>query len=240
MALAALAIVLGLGTAYLAIPQSNLPEAAAALASSETVDFRQVDGDLEFTPRGEPASVGLVLYPGGKVSAAAYAPTARAIAEAGYFVAVVAVPLNLAVLDVDAGTRVIERHLDVRTWAVGGHSLGGSMAAEYAQRQPHAIDGLVLWASYTTADLRALSLEALVVYGSLDRGADRMGSVDSLSKLPPPPTVVVIEGGNHEQMGWYTGQMNDPPAAISRADQQAQLVDATVRFLKGLAPPPPP
>jgi hypothetical protein len=44
----------------------------------------------------------------------------------------------------------------------------------------------------------------------------------------------VIEGGNHEQMGWYTGQPNDPPATIPRADQQRQLVDATIALLEAI------
>ena len=38
-------------------------------------------------------------------------------------------------------------------------------------------------------------------------------------------------------MGWYTGQPNDPPATISREDQQAQVVDATVRLLDSLGGP---
>ena len=229
-------LLLGGAIAYFSIPQPNLPEAAAALASDAEVQFRNVDGDLEFAPLGRAPTVGLILYPGGKVDAAAYAPTARAIAAHGFLVVVTPMPLHLAVLDIDAATRVIERHLDVPTWAVGGHSLGGSMAAEYANRQPHAIDGLVLWASYSATDLSAQPLRALVVYGSLDSGAARMGSVESLTKLPPPPSVHVIEGGNHEQMGWYTGQLNDPAATISRAEQQAQLVDLTVHFLEDLAP----
>jgi hypothetical protein len=32
-------------------------------------------------------------------------------------------------------------------------------------------------------------------------------------------------------MGWYTGQPNDPPATISREEQQAAVVDATVAML---------
>jgi hypothetical protein len=46
-----------------------------------------------------------------------------------------------------------------------------------------------------------------------------------------------IEGGNHEQMGWYTGQPNDPPATISRDEQQRQVVDATLDLLARLARP---
>ena len=48
-------------------------------------------------------------------------------------------------------------------------------------------------------------------------------------------TTTAIEGGNHEQMGWYTGQPNDPPATISRPDQQDQLVAATVALLEQIS-----
>ena len=46
---------------------------------------------------------------------------------------------------------------------------------------------------------------------------------------------VEIPGGNHEQMGWYTGQPNDPPATISREDQQRSVAASTVELLRGLA-----
>ncbi|HUQ43973.1 MAG TPA: alpha/beta hydrolase [Candidatus Limnocylindria bacterium] len=229
------------GAIYFSIPQPDLPDAAAALASTESVEFEVVGGDLEFRPKSRPADIpetagdlGLILYPGGKVDAAAYAPTARAIAAHGFLVVITPMPLNLAVLDVDAATRVVERHPEIEGWAIGGHSLGGSMAAEYVRRQPHVINGLVLWSSYSATDLSTLRLHPLLVYGSLDAGAARMTSQDSLGKLPLPVVVRRIDGGNHEQMGWYTGQPNDPPATITRADQQAQLVAATVDFLETL------
>ncbi len=46
----------------------------------------------------------------------------------------------------------------------------------------------------------------------------------------------VIEGGNHQQFGWYTGDHKpfDRDATISRDDQMAQIVDATVLFLDSL------
>jgi hypothetical protein len=227
------------GVVYFSIPQPDLPEAAAALQSTDAVDVTQLpNGDLEFAPRGgaTATTTGLILYPGGKVDPKAYAPAAREIAAAGFFVAIVSMPLNLAVLDVDAGTRVIERHLEIRTWAVGGHSLGGSMAAEYAARQAHAVSGLVLWSSYSAVDLSATRIQAVVIYGTLDAGAARMTSQESLGKLRLPVLVRPIEGGNHEQMGWYTGQPNDPPATISREAQQARVVAETVSFLVGLRP----
>ena len=232
-------VAIGGGAIYFSIPQPDLPEAAAALASTDAVEFAQVGGDLEFRPLARPEGVpgtagdlGLILYPGGKVDAAAYAPAARAIAARGFLVVITPMPLHLAVLDIDAATRVVDRHPEIEAWAIGGHSLGGSMAAEYAKRQPHVINGLVLWASYSATDLSTLRLRPLLVYGSLDGGAARMTSQDSLGKLPLPVVVQRIDGGNHEQMGWYTGQPNDPPATITRVDQQAQLVAVTTDFLE--------
>jgi hypothetical protein len=37
-------------------------------------------------------------------------------------------------------------------------------------------------------------------------------------------------------MGWYTGQPNDPPATITRVDQQRRVVVATVALLASLGP----
>ena len=60
-------------------------------------------------------------------------------------------------------------------------------------------------------------------WGSLDAGAARMSGPEARAAVPADAVFVEIPGGNHEQMGWYTGQPNDPPATISRVDQQAQV-----------------
>jgi pimeloyl-ACP methyl ester carboxylesterase len=121
---------------------------------------------------------------------------------------------------------------------MAGHSLGGSMAAQHVANRPDTYDGLAFWAAYAATDLSARDLAALSIYGSLDAGAARMSGPEARAALPGDATFVEIEGGNHEQMGWYTGQANDPPATISREDQQARVVAATVALLDGLAATP--
>ena len=212
-------------------PQPLLPEATAALASTPEVTFADEPGWLSFTPTADARSTGLVVYPGGKVEPAGYAPTAQAIAAAGYPVFIAKMPLNLAVLGPDAATPIIDAHPEVDRWAIAGHSLGGAMATNYIAGHPEAILGLALWASYPTADLSSLPLEATSIWGSLDAGAARMGGPEARADLPPDAVFIEIPGGNHEQMGWYTGQPNDPPATISREEQQAAVVDATVAML---------
>ena len=235
-----LLVVVGLaGFLVYAQPQQTLPEASAALVSDPEVAVSTVGRDLVFRPAQAAPTVGLILYPGGRVPPAAYAPAAHRIAAvSGALVVVVDVPFNFAVFDIDAPNRVIAREPSVTTWAVGGHSLGGAMAAQYAGSHPGAVDGLVLWASYSAADLAGSDFAVLSIYGSLDGGLPAIRSDANLTKLPASTTYVEISGGNHEQMGWYTGQPNDPPATISRIEQQNQLATATASFLAalGIAP----
>ena len=108
------------------------------------------------------------------------------------------------------------------------------MAAQFIDSHASQVEGLVLWASYSAADLSSDSLTVLSAYGTLDTGVPNYTSPTNLAKLGTDVTLDVIDGGNHEQMGWYTGQPNDPPATIPRVDQQAQVVAATARLLDRL------
>jgi hypothetical protein len=45
------------------------------------------------------------------------------------------------------------------------------------------------------------------------------------------PVWISIESGDHTQFGWYFHQLSDNPATISREEQQAQIVPATVAVL---------
>ena len=224
------------GFLWWAQPQPLLPEATAALASTADADFEQgPDGRLTYTPTAGEPTVGLVLYPGGKVPPAAYAPAARSIAEQGFLVAIVPVPLNFAIFATGAAQAVIDDHPEIASWSVGGHSLGGASAALFIDGNEGLVDGLVLWASYSSADLADDGLLVSLSYGTLDAGVPSFTDPTNLARLGPAVVTTVIDGGNHEQMGWYTGQPNDPPATISREGQQAAIVEATVDLLTELA-----
>jgi len=226
------------GLAWFFSPQPLLPEATAALASTATASFADEETGLTFTPTAASPTVGLVIYPGAKVPAEAYAPTARALAERGYLAVVVPMPLNFAIFGIGAADGVIAAHPGVDRWAIGGHSLGGAMAAQYAADHPDAVAGLVLCGAYSAADLSAGGLLASSAYGSLDAAAPTIEDPATKALLPPGTTYVRIEGGNHEQCGWYTGQPNDPPATISRQDQQDRIVEAWAAVLAGVAAAP--
>ena len=238
IALVVLVAVLAGVFAWYVQPQPVLPEATASLASTPEVTFTDAPDGLEWSPVGATPTTGLIVYPGGKVPPEAYGPTAQAIAADGYLAVIAPMPFNLAVFDIDAGDRVRAAHPEIDTWVIAGHSLGGSMAAQHVANRPDAYEGLAFWAAYAATDLSELDLSASSIYGTRDAGAARMSGPEAQAALPPDAVFVPIEGGNHEQMGWYTGQPNDPPATISREDQQAQVVEATVALLDGVSGTP--
>lgn len=234
--LAALLVVGALGFVIWATSTNPvLPEAAAALQSDVQVSVEQ-DRWIVFEPAGVEPQTGLIFYPGGRVDPRAYAPAMRTIAAEGYLAVIVPMPLNLAVFGSERAAGVIEAFPQVQRWAIGGHSLGGAMAAAYTSNHPEQIDGLALWASYPAASSSLTASDAAIVsiYATLDGLATGDKIEASRALLPADARFVAVEGGNHAQFGYYGDQRGDNPAAISRADQQAQVVAATLDLLAGL------
>lgn len=224
-----------------------LPEALAALDSDNgvTVTCGTLQGRMEnpcyycFEPSDRQPAAGFILYPGGKVDARSYAPTARNIAAGGYLVVVVCMPNDLAHLGYKRAAAIVRSRPEIETWAIGGHSMGGSFACLYARRHPNQIDGVVLWASWPSALFRLdrRNIGAISIYGSKDGFPEYIEN--GARHLPPDTEFVRIEGGNHTQFGYYDTapeavQEHDHPADISRKEQQEQIVEATVDFLDQL------
>jgi pimeloyl-ACP methyl ester carboxylesterase len=216
-------------------PHQAMPVAFSSLESDSQVVV-QTDPWLVFTPTGEEPFTGLIFYPGGLVDPQAYAPCARAVAASGYLVVIPSMPLNLAVFNPNAAADIIAAYPGVTNWAIGGHSLGGSMAAAYADQNPKVIAGLILWASYPAGnnDLSEADLAVTSIYGTLDGLATPEKVLAARPLLPADTTWVEIEGGNHAQFGWYGPQDGDNQATISREEQSSQIVAATVTLLSRL------
>ncbi|NWF70640.1 MAG: alpha/beta hydrolase [Chloroflexi bacterium] len=216
--------------------QSASPEALAALESGDGVIVSS-ERWLVFQPEGQEVTMGLIFYPGGRVDPRAYAPFARDIARAGFLVVIVPMPLNLALLDVEAARAVMLAYLDIDYWALGGHSLGGIAAAQFTAQNPRLVDGLVLWASFPQGSEALAARNDLVtvsIYGSNDTLTTLTNIEASRALLPPDSVFVVIEGGNHAQFGWYGVQAGDGVASISPEEQQRQTVAATIAVLRQL------
>lgn len=212
-------------------PLGPMPEALQALQSDAAVSV-STDGMLVFQPAGANPDSGMIIYPGGRIDPRSYAPAANALARKGYLVVIVKMPLNLAVFAPDRASDVIAAHPEINHWAIGGHSLGGAMAADFISRSD-AVEGLFLWASYppSNADLSNLSIDVTSIYGSADGVAPPPEILSSGRLLPGDTSWVEIEGGNHAQFGWYGPQPGDNPATISREQQQEIIVKSTADLL---------
>jgi hypothetical protein len=211
-----------------------MPQAFAALQSDAQVNVTTQPW-LVFQPI-QTQTTGLIIYPGGRVDPRAYAPQAHAIAAQGYLVIIVPMPLNLAIFGAERASSVIQSYSYIQKWVIGGHSLGGSMAALYADQHLDQIKGLLLWASYPASsnNLADSSIKVTSVYATLD-GLATQDKIDASRKLLPADTNwVQILGGNHGQFGWYGTQPGDNPATITREQQQAQTVQATLDLLKAV------
>ncbi|MFN8473174.1 MAG: alpha/beta hydrolase [Anaerolineae bacterium] len=238
VAILALIIVLVVaGTwAYVAVSGRPMPEATAALQSDDKVRVT-TDPWLVFEPTHDARPVGFIFYPGGLVHPEAYAPAMRALAEQGYTSVIVPMPLNLAVTAPDRAKDVIAAYPEIPRWVIGGHSLGGAMAARFALNNPDLVQGLVLWAAYPadTDSLAAHNLAVTSISGTLDGLATPAKIEASKALLPANTRYVPIEGANHAQFGWYGPQRGDNPATISREEQHAAAVAATAELLGSVA-----
>ena len=223
IALVALLVVATLGflawTRFARYPA--FPEAVAVAEPAKTPQ-----GWYVFQP-AQPTDTGFIFYPGGLVDPAAYAPLMKQLSDQGIMTVITPMPLDLAVFGVNKANDVIAAYPDIEQWIIGGHSLGGSMAAEFVKGNPEAVKGLAFLASYPadSTDLSALPLKATSIYGTND-GVARNVFNESLTRLPDGTPLVVIDGGNHAQFGHYGPQAGDGVATISREEQQQQTTTA--------------
>ena len=199
-----------------------------AMRSGGGVTVSDSSGAIRLQP-ATPKHTGLVFYPGAKVDPRAYVRILRPAAQAGYTVVIVKFPFNLAVFGIRSANDVVGRDDGIDRWIVGGHSLGGAMAATYASDDHDELDGLLLYAAYPAGSLRERTgLDVTSVFGTEDGLATVADIEASRADLPPDTEFVPIEGGIHAFFGDYGAQSGDGTPTISRDDAQTQIIAATL------------
>lgn len=206
--------------------------AQAGLTSDDTVTV-STEKWLTFSPKNKTPDTGFIFYPGARVRPEAYTDTMHDIAAQGYLVIVPNMPLNFALLGIDTADSVRQDHPGVLHWFVGGHSVGGTAAAMYADKHRQTTAGLVLWGSYpaNSTNLHDFSGIVMSISASNDGLSTPSRINDTKYLLPDATKYVVIEGGNHAGFGDYGAQAGDQPATISLASQHEQIVAATLTAL---------
>ena len=201
-----------------------------ALTSGGGVTVTQTDQAISFIPDSNPGNNALIFYPGGKVDAEAYALLARDVAAQGVSCFIVKMPFDLAVFNSGGAKGVIDQNPGTQNWYIGGHSLGGVMAANYAAKDER-IKGIVFLASYPNSDLSASGLKAISLTASEDQVLNWDKYNEALVDFPADTLYQEIDGGNHSGFGSCGHQKGDGEALIPNKQQQQIAADAIVDWI---------
>lgn len=223
-------------------PAAAEPQASAALRSENGVRLADRLTWYELVPSREDKSgrpikptTGLVFLPGARIDPRAYAPQLRRLAAAGYLVVVLKEPFGLSVFDRDHAQKVLDNHPEIAHWAVGGHSLGGTIAASFADDQ-RRVEGLLLLASYPASRVERGDLKVTSVSGDQDGRTTRADVDRSRANLPPETRFLVLPGAAHSTFADYGPQPGDGTPTTDRTQAQEQVAAAAIELLVSITP----
>ena len=207
-------------------------DAASAMESDAAVSVEQTGSGWLFD--GPSEDTACIFYPGAKVEETAYAPLLRSLAENGMDVYLEKMPCHLAFFGKNRASTIL-KNSSYDHYFIGGHSLGGVVAADYASGHTQELDGVILLAAYPAKKLED-GLTELLIYGSEDRVLNRERLEEADVFAPSDFTKYRIEGGNHARFGNYGAQKGDGTAAVSWQEQQAETVNVITGKLMASAP----
>lgn len=200
------------------------------LQSNSKVEVSTRGNYIYFTPKNVNATKGLIFYPGERVNSSSYAKLCNNVASYGYKVVAVDMPFNYANFGKDRATKVIQGNPEITKWVIGGDSLGGSVACEYATDNKN-VEGILLISSYPKKNISELGFKVLSIWGSKDNVVNYEELINSKEQLPKDAKYLQIEGANHSQFANYGMYSGDEVALISSDEQMDITVRNIVNFL---------
>ena len=221
-------------------PFTATAPALAAMVSNSQVSVTESPTQIVLAPTGAASQTGVFFQPGAKVEARAYTAILRPLAAAGYTVVIPKQPLAIAFLSVGAFDSAKPSFPQITRWVVGGHSLGGTVAAMEADTgdtdRTAPVVGLLFFASYPANGIStSLTAQVLSISGTDDGLATPASIRASQRNLPASTTYIQITGGVHSYFGDYGPQPGDGTPTISHADARAQISRDSVVFVNELS-----
>jgi len=210
---------------------------------SDTGDFA-----LYYSGKSMPGKA-FLMVPGGLVDPFVYACWIDRLAGADSTIAIILLKYttNLAIVNTGKVMKIVSDHPEIEHWVLGGHSLGGVVAASVARKNKETFDGLALMAAWSrdASDLSGWGKAVLSMYGSEDQLATEEEIFDNSEFLPSGMIVTSpgelsaasghtayykIPGGNHAGFGCYGAQKGDGQAVIGPFEQQEQMLDMLLAY----------
>jgi pimeloyl-ACP methyl ester carboxylesterase len=228
VALLGLLALLGYGSA----PTAAEPGPLDSVENDVGIHYSEGPDAVVMTPTSGADGFGLVFLPGAHIDAAAYAWKLSGLVDEGMTVVIARPLLSYATLDYRPLTTFTGLAPGVSAWYVGGHSLGGVRACQYA-KDDFSVSGLILFGSYCAIDLSHSSLPVLSVSGSRD-GLSTPASIRNWAKLlPNTATFIQIAGADHADFGDYGPQAGDNSSTTTGAAVRRQLTSEIFGFVSG-------
>ncbi|MBE9387611.1 alpha/beta hydrolase [Vagococcus salmoninarum] len=210
--------------------------AQEAAGSSSGINVSQSKDGLIFSPEKPTTKPAILFYQGALVEEMSYSLWAKTLAEAGYPVYLIHLPLNLAVFQGNKVEEIIEEfYLD--NYVLGGHSLGAVMISRYAHRDTSEnLKGVFFLASYPDEKgaLNQLGKPVLSLTASEDGVLNQKNYEASRMFLPKETEFREIVGGNHAGFGSYGPQKGDNPSQLTEKEQQDLVADELLSWLERL------
>lgn len=220
------------------LPMSATPSSLAAVAADDRVDVSASPDTVVMRPaRTAATGQGLVFIAGARVDPQAYEQNLAVLVATGVTVVIERPVLGFGILDGRPFSTFTALAPEVTTWAVGGHSLGGVRACQYAADDP-SVDALVLFGSYcATTDLSGDDALAVLSLGGSADGLSTPAKIDRYrDMLPESATTVEIDGSDHAQFGSYGAQPGDGTATISDEEARRRITTELTSFFAGVGP----
>lgn len=222
--LASLSLIAVIGLAWTQQVMMGDRDAALDAWQNDAITITDTENGIVMEPTSGPGGAGLVFVPGAKVDPYAYLNKLSGIVEDGTTVVITKPTLNIAFADIrplDAFTADVP---GIDRWLVGGHSLGGVKACQYAS--DNDVAGLVLFGSYCATDLSDSDIPVLSFVASNDGLSTPQKIEDAAGLLPADTVTVNLDGANHADFGDYGRQPGDGESVVDDADVRLAITEA--------------
>ncbi|KRM23633.1 alpha/beta fold hydrolase [Latilactobacillus graminis] len=219
-------VVVGIGAFFKASAyQPTVNAKLVAQTSQETKDYYLISS--KNANKGK-----LIFYPGALVTPQSYSLWAKKLANNGYQVYILKLPLNMAIFAPNKAQKIISQHPH-EEYVLAGHSLGGVMASRFAAQHPHQVAGMIYLASYPDkkGTLKNTGIPVLSLTASRDGVLNQSQYAKAKKLLPQQTEYISIKGGNHGGFGSYGHQKGDHQPKISNQKQQTIIAEQISNWL---------
>ena len=208
----------------------NLPN--NTFENDSKISIVENEDQFVFKPKIENKDLRIIFFQGGLTDPKAYAPLCRKIAEKGYTVHLIKMNWRLPQTDYQKISKMFD--FKKHSYALGGHSQGAKMAAQFVFENPKLLKGLFLIGTSHPRDIDMSNLEipTLKLYAQNDGLASVEEVMENKEKLPIKTELIMIKGGNHSQFGYLGQLLTDNSPKISLEKQQRETLDYLLNFFR--------